>query len=342
MIKKIVLSFLIFCRFIDSYSQNEAENFEPSGKIIARSSMDFSTGLNSNSNDETGFDITRAFLGYNYKINPTLDAQVIIDAASGKNADGKSEVHLRNAYLRWRDLDFDIKVGEIGLLQFSLQETYWAHRYVLMSFQDLNKMAPSVDVGVTVQHKFNSLLSADLSITNGEGYKKVEKNKSSRYATGLTLSPTESIVLRAYGDLYNDGADARDKLPQDVTCANYENQYSLALFGGYMNNAVSCGIEYNKVFNKGFIAGKSYFGYSAYSSVRIMPQWRIYARYDSMGSNPPANFSNPWNSLDGQLMVTGIEFHPVKQVKISPNFRNINPDRQKVEQYIFLNLEFDL
>lgn len=342
-LKTITLFILLFVCAISIHAQKDSTVFKPSGKIIARAFIDYSTGLSSETNEDTGFDITRAFLGYNYKITPTLEAQVIIDGAAGKNDKGNYEVYLRNAYLRWRDYGFDVSVGEIGMLAFSVQEKYWNHRYVLKSFQDLNKMHHSVDVGVTAAYEFNSMLSADITVANGEGYKNVKKNGSTRYAAGLTFKPVKNVVLRAYGDIYNKKDTLmRDKLPEGVTGITYKNQYSMAVFAGYMDEHISGGVEYSRVFNKGFIDKKSYYGFSAYSSVKVAPKWRVYARYDNMDSKSPSNFTDPWNSNDGQLMIAGVEFQPFKQIKISPNIRNINPDRNKSEQYLFINLEFNL
>lgn len=336
------LLFLIFTLYIsiNLYSQDSLQ-FKPSGKIIARGFFDYSKGFGS-ANKESGFDLTRAFLGYNYQITPTLQAQVIIDGASGKNENGKLEPYVRNAFIRWKDKGFDISVGEIGLLQFSTQEKYWRYRYVLKSFQDLNKMAPSVDLGVTAQYTINNFLSADVSLTNGEGYKKIEQNNSNRYALGLNVKPTKETLFRVYADIYNDGEDLRDKLPEDLTSAKYSDQKTIALFAGYQTSIISAGIEYNYLFNKGFIKDKNYYGYSVYGSYKFAKNWSFYARYDWLDSKNPSEFVKPWNDLDGQLMIMGVEYQPLKQLKISPNIRNINPNRNKSEQYLFVSVEFNL
>lgn len=341
---KITILLIICSAFsATAFGQADSLKFEPSGRIIATAFIDYSTGLNSNTNEDTGFDITRAFLGYNYKFAPTLEAQVIIDGAAGKDEKDNYEVYLRNAFIRWYDYGFDVSVGEIGMLAFAMQQKYWHHRYVLKSFQDLNDMNHSADLGATASYAFNSVLSADLTFANGEGYKKVKKNGSNRYAAGLTLTPFENAAIRVYGDVYNKKDTLmRDELPEGIADVNYKNQYSLALFAGYMNESISGGIEYNRVFNKGFIEKKDYFGYSVYASLKVAPKWRVYARYDHMDSKSPSGFASPWNDNDGQLMIGGVEFRPFKQLKISPNIRNINPDRNKSEQYLFINLEFNL
>lgn len=341
----LIISFLLSLSSNQLFSQEvsvEKETFKPSGNIIMRGFLDFRQGLSNNTSKERGMDVTRALLGYNYKITPTLQAQVVIDGASGKSEEGESEVYLRNAFLRWKDKGFDISAGQIGLLQFKTQEDYWSHRYIMKSFQDENKMGSSVDLGITAKYNFSPILSADISLTNGEGYKRIEKNNSTRYGVGLSLYPIKNIILRAYGDIYTKSEDLFDALPDGVTTVKHDNQYTLSLFAGYQNDKVSGGIEYNRLYNKGFIQKKDYYGYSLYSTLRVAPKWNIFARYDLADSYNPSGFTDPWYDKDGQLMVIGAEFQPLKQIKISPNIRNINADRRDSEQYIFINLEFNL
>lgn len=77
----IFFLFSILCS-TSSYAQDSLA-FKPSGKIIARSFLDFSKGFGDD--DKSGFDITRALLGYNYKFTRTLQAQVVIDGAAEKH-----------------------------------------------------------------------------------------------------------------------------------------------------------------------------------------------------------------------------------------------------------------
>lgn len=339
-IRIITLSIIVIlgCHF--TYAQDSV-TFKPSGKIIARGFLDYSVGFG-HANKQNGFDITRAFLGYNYKFTRTLQAQVIIDGAAGKTSSNGNEVYLRNAFVNWNDKGFDVNVGQTGMLQFSTQEKYWMFRYVMKSFQDENKMGSSVDLGVTASYKFNPYVSADLSLTNGEGYKKIKKDNSNRYAAGLSLFPVKNIIFRVYADVYNESEGLRDALPSGVTDAQYKDQYALSLFAGYQDQKISLGAEYNKLYNKGFIENKDCDGYSFYASGKVSSKVRAFARYDLLNSTAPSNFSSTWNSQDGQTMLVGVEFQPAKQLKIAPNFRNINPDGRKAEQYLFINLEFNL
>lgn len=317
------------------------EDFKPSGKVLARGFFDYSAGLGQ-ANKTSGFDIKRALLGYEYQITPTIKAQLSIDGASGKTSSGKYEVALRNAFISWTDYGFEIMVGQIGLLQFNTQEKYWNHRHVMKSFQDEYKMSPSVDLGVSARYKFNSFLSADFTIVNGEGYKNVSKNNSNKYALGISVRPFENFEFRAFGSIYSDSEDVREGAPEGSVDLKYKSQNTLSLFTGYQTKRFSAGAEYNYMFNKGFVSGKDYYGYSAYSSLQLAPKWRAFARYDWVGSKTPSNFSEAWSDIDGNLMMGGVEFSPVKQLKIAPNLRHMNPTNRKSETYIFVNLEFNL
>ena len=309
------------------YAQEEAE-FKPSGKIIARAFFDYSN----NFNNESGFDLTRAFLGYNYKFSPTLQARVIVDGASGKNESGKLEPYIRNAYLSWHDKGFTLNAGLTGLLQFNTQENYWTHRYVIKSFQDLNGMGSSVDLGFTAEYEINPVLSVDFSLTNGEGYKKIKSDNNAKYALGINFKPIKNTLIRVYADYYNKSKDSLSTKDQTV----------LAFFAGYQVEKLSVGAEYNHQFNRNFENGKDFYGYSVYSSLQVAPKWRAFARYDWADSSTPQTYSNPWSKQDGQLLMMGIEFQPVKQLKIAPNFRNFNYDQRSSEQFLFINAEFNL
>lgn len=328
--------------FNKGFSQdNSSEDFKPSGKPILQSFFDYGQGFG-NQKDDTGFDIKRAIIGYNYKFTPSISAQVVIDGASGKSSTNKLEVYLRNAFVKWKQDNFDINFGLTGLPQFKTQEDYWGHRYVYKSFQDENSMGSSIDLGISGAYTFNSNITADLSFTNGSGYKKIEKSGSKKVGLGINLSPVKGWMIRVYGDVYNESEKMRGTLPDYISSYEFKNQYTMALFTGYTNSKFTLGAEFNKQFNKQFINNKNYYGYSAYGSLNLNPRWNVYARYDILDSNKPKDYLAKWNDNNGQLIIAGIEFKPNKYLKISPNFRNINLDNNKSKQYLFLNVEFKL
>jgi hypothetical protein len=338
-IKKLILISILHCPFPVIFSQ-ESETFKPSGKVILRTFIEAGQGFGTEKN-QSGFDISRAFLGYGYNFTPQWSATVIIDGASG-NTDGKLEPCLRNAFVNYKNSGFELNVGMTKLYQFNIQENYWKHRYILKTIQDLNKMGNSADMGVTVAYKFNDYVSADVSLLNGEGYKKVIKNSATRFAGGVSVFPVKGFIVRGYADIYTESEDMRDKVPAGVTAVDFTNQKNLSLFAGYQDNTVSGGVEYAKMFDKGFIKGKNCDGISAFVSVKIAEKWRIFGRYDRMNSDKPANFIENWNSLDGDFAISGAEWQVIKQIKVAPNFRYAKNSAGKETFYLFVNFEFNL
>jgi hypothetical protein len=339
--KKIILACLISISFSSIYSQEKKEEFKPSGKVIARSFFDVGVQNSENHKSEYGFDITRAFLGYSYQFAPEFSATLVIDGASGNSA-GKIEPHIRNAFVNYKNKGFDISVGMTGLYQFSAQEGYWRHRYVQKTLQDLNKMGNSVDMGITAAYNFRSVLSIDLSASNGEGYKKIVRNKSTRFSGGISVFPVKNLIIRAYGDIYTESEDMRDKLPDGVVNASYTAQKVLSLFAGYQNDWISGGVEFSQLFDKGFIKDKSCRGISAFVSGKAANKWRVFGRYDWLKSQRPADFTANWNDLDGQTAIIGTEYQPFKQLKVAPNFRFFKPDNAKASPQFLINFEFNL
>ncbi len=315
-----------------AYSQETNQEFKPSGRIIAQSFLDYST----NFNDKSGFDLTRALLGYNYQFLPTLQGRVVIDGASGKDSSGKLEPYIRNVYVNWKDKGFDISVGLIGLLQFSTQDAYWTHRYVSKSFQDLNGMGYSVDIGFTAKYDISPMFSVDFSLTNGEGYKKIQADDNMKYALGVNFKPIKNSVIRVYGDYYNKSEDGNT---QNI---KRNDQKTLSVFAGYQVEKISFGAEYNYQLDKDFVDGKDFYGYSVYSSVRVAPKWKVFGRFDSSDSANPPGITQPWSTKDGQIIMVGTEFQPIKQIKIAPNFRNVNYNGKDADQYFFISTEFNL
>lgn len=309
--------------------------------MIARGFFEYSQTFN-DAERISGYDITRAFLGYNYQITPSLQGQVVLDGAAGKNSSEGQTTYLRNAFLRWNDKGWDVSLGVVNLLQFNTQEQFWGHRYVFKSLQDQYGFGSSVDLGITAKYHFNKYFSVDASLLNGEGYKKIGADSSSRYALGVDIKPLSGLWIRAYGDLYTSSAKRRGAVPVGWSDSRFRSAKLLALFAGYRYERFDVGVEYSKLYNKEFVSGKDSYGYSAYATVRLSPKWEVFARYDLVGSDKPLASDPEWNPSDGQMVMVGVEFHPYRQVRVSPNMRAFNPERGISYQALFVSLEFSL
>ena len=335
MVKKIVCS--ILCAFIltgvSSFAQENKE-FKITGSPIITVFSDFHSGLGKH-NKISGFELTRAYLGYQFNLNEKLSGRVIIDAGAASSdrfleRQGR-DIHLKNALLNWKEDRVTISAGLVGTKQFDIQNKHWGHRYISRSFQDLYKFGPSADLGVIVSYAYSSWLNADFSLTNGEGYKNLNADNKYSSGAGITVMPVKGLTLRVYGDI-----DFGH--PEMI---GYEtDRQTYALFAGYKNNLFSIGAEYNYQLNNGFIKGNDYFGYSIYSQVSISPKYHIFARYDRIDSENKQG--NAWYDGGKDFIVAGLEYTPIKQLKIAPNYQyNVNETLKGPMHEIYLSAEFN-
>lgn len=323
MTKKLLLTLMCAASMLTLFSQEKTFTF--TGKPIVTVYANYHAGLGS-ANSESGFQLERSYLGYQFTVTKSLSGKVVFDIGTSKVKDSDLEriAYVKNAMLTWKTGDFTLDFGLIGLEQFNIQEKFWGYRYIWKSFQDEYKFNSSADMGIIAKYKFTEWLAADLTFINGEGYKKLNNDNRYRYGGGITLTPIKSFILRAYYDIHNGkGEDSK-------------NQQSIALFAGYKHDKFYIGAEYNRLFNTKFKEDQHQSGLSGYASVNVYKKFSVFGRYDNLASK------NDWSSADQQRMLLGVQYEPNKYLQISPNFQNVNPRAGTSSSYLFLNIGFKI
>ncbi|MCW3788541.1 hypothetical protein [Plebeiibacterium sediminum] len=328
--KFAIIAFAILCIGMTGFAQ-ETKEFKPSGKPTFRIFTNFhSTIMDGETKNE--FELNRAYLGYGYKFSEKWSGDLVFDVGNPEDG-GKLEMtaYVKNAYLRYKSNGWTINFGLIGTTAFKFQETAWGYRYVAKAFQDQNKMGSSADLGISAAYKFSDILSADLILVNGEGYKNLESDSIFSVGLGLTLKPTDGFSLRAYYET----ATGESNYVDGATTVDLARHSTLAFAGRYSNDHFSIAAEYAGQTNNRKREGRDLSGFAAYGTVNVKSS-KIFARYDNMTSN------DDWNtSADGSRIVLGAEFNPVKGIKIAPNFQNFSPKADGVESvsYVYVNCE---
>jgi hypothetical protein len=317
-----IILFLALIMGIQTFALNN--EFKPNGKanvnIFSNFHSSFSDGKNANV-----FEITRAYLGYGYKFSKYISAKVTLDVGNPKVGALEMTAYLKNASLTYKQNGFTLNFGVISLLQFKTQTKIWGYRYIYKSFQDQYKYNSSADLGINIAYKFSDFISGDFSLTNGEGYKKIAADSSLRAGFGVTINPIKSLILRAYYDCIKKKSI---------------NQQSISLFLGYKIKNISIGAEYNKQLNHKNSDGKDLNGYSFYTTYTVNKKFKLFGRYDKLSSSN--TLDKEWNlAKDGSLFIVGMEFTPVKGIKISPNYQGWSPKKtaKKYTSVFYVNLE---
>lgn len=324
--KKFIFLLLISLSiFSNAYNQEPADEFKPNGKPVALIFTNFRTAF---SDGETmpSFGITRAYLGYEYNFSKEWYAKVILDVGDPKAGGLQMTAYLKNAYIQYKKGNFSAYFGMISTTQFKVSEKIWGYRYIEKSFQDAYKFNSSADIGFNLDYKFSDALSVDFSIINGEGYKLIQNDDIVRPGLGITAKPVKNITARVFADYM--GKDVK--------------QSSLATFLAYTSNKLVLGAEYNYQWNYDMVDGQDQSGVSFYATVKPTDKIKIFGRFDDLKSTTIEGESFPWNvAKDGQLLMAGIEFNPLKGVKLAPNLRYWNESEEGAPNttFFYLNLE---
>lgn len=304
-------------------AQESQEKYKPNGKGIIRIYTNYHSTF-SDGGASRAFEIQRAYLGYQANFSEKISGRLILDVGDPNFGNFEMTAYLKNAFVQYASGKFLAKIGMIGLHQFKMQEDLWGGRYLYKSFMDEHRFGPSADLGAYVSYRIHDMLSADFTIANGEGYKSVEADTTLKYSVGVTLQPFKGLNFRTSYDYMSGEA----------------TQQTLALYLGYSVERMSLGAEYNYQWNHRMVEARHLQGISVYGSYHIKIA-RLFARYDNLSSPALAGDEDPWNyEDDGHLFIAGIEFNPLKGIRVTPNYQGWYPaDGSPAFHSAYLSLE---
>ncbi len=303
--KKIIvlLIFVVAVKFL--YSQESDTEFKPYGKTFVKVFTNYHSTFSDNET-HNAFEIQRAYLGYGFKLSKEFSGKVTLDVGNPKD-DGKlmMTAFLKNAYFQYKKNGLKVKFGLISRYQFKMQEELWGGRYLYKSYMDEYKFGASADLGTFISYKIHDVISVDVSIENGDGYKSLEMDSVLKYSGGITITPIKGLNIRGYTD-YMGEEDA---------------QQTYAAYIGYGLKYIEIGAEYNYQLNNKFNTDNDWGGYSFYASYKF-GKLRVFGRYDKLKSTTVDGEIGDWNyKKDGQAILAGLEFIPLKGIKITPNYQ---------------------
>jgi hypothetical protein len=307
------------------FAQQQKESFKPEGKGIVTIFSNFNSST-SDGTTASEFDLKRVYLGYQIQLSENLLGKVVFDVGDPGVGSLQMTAYVKNASINYSKDQLSASFGMISTTQFKVQEKFWGKRYIEKSVQDFSKMGSSADLGFSAKYEFNNLLSADLIVINGEGYKTMQSDEYLKTGLGISLNPINKLTVRGYYEF----------MGQD------ETQTTFSGFIGYTEKNWSLGAEYDVQNNVDYTADKSFTNTSVFTNISLSDPLNIFARYDLISSNTLTDEAAAWNlSNDGAQVIAGIEYSPVKGLKIAPNYRlwssaddSIDPTHQ-----FYVNLE---
>ncbi len=293
----------------EASAQQESE-FKPGGKPEVRIFTNFTSSFSDGENFNK-FDVGRAYLGYLYDFSQTFRGRITYDVGNT----GVSKAHysgfLKFAYLQYHTEKFTLTGGMIPTLQYDITDQKWGYRYIVNPFHNEYGFGTAADLGISAEYKFAPWFSADLILVNGEGFKLVEGDSAFKAGVGVKIYPVKNLLIRGYFDtMEKDGA----------------NQQTSELLAVYENSKFKLSGAYSFQKDNKLVKWNNLSGYTVNGSLFLKNNITLIGRYDLLESVTNTNAAREWNlSKDGQFFLAGIEFAPVKGVKIAPNYQGWKP-----------------
>lgn len=305
----VALSILMLTTF--SAAAQESDDFKPSGRFFGLLFTNYHTTFSGGDN-VSAFEVTRSYFGYDYSFSKEITSRIMYDGTT-EVINGKTiySGYLRNAYLQYDNKKFMIQGGLIGAEQISMMEKIWGFRYITKPPIDYSGMIQAADLGIAAKVYATDFLTLDLSVTNGRGFKDITPNGTYKMAAGFTLTPVENILVRGFYDMMGPSGSM---------------QRTVSILAAWLGPKFNAGAEYFRQDNASMTDGRDYSGISLFAKLPLTEKAGLFARFDNIGSVTMDGDEAPWNlNRDGSYLFAGVDFSPVRNVRISPNLNLFLP-----------------
>ena len=327
--KSLLILFTFYGLFICNANAQDKAEFKPSGKPEALIFTNFAN-VSSGGASQNRFEVTRAYLGYTYQFSPEWSGRATLDFGNTGAAGYQYTGYLKYGYMQYAPKNLTVKFGMIQTKSFELYEKLYGYRYIMKVAQDQYGFNSSADLGVSADYKFSDFISADAILQNGEGYKINDVDSVLKMGVGVTLHPVKELTIRGYYDNMTKKSAA---------------QQTAAVFAAYTNKKINLGVGYDYQTDYKYKVGQDWSAVSVFGTYFLSSKADIFARYDNLSSVKVGDAATAWNNAkDGQLYMAGLEFIPVKGIRIAPNYQLWKPrdNARSNVSTVILNVEIKL
>lgn len=312
MIKSILL--LIGMSFLSPVLGQDVD--ESSGKISGLAFGDYYYIIqnhDSNIKDQHGFWFRRIYFTYDYTFDSQWSSRFRLEMSNKGDFKSNEEMIpiVKDAWLRYKFANQSIYLGLSGTPTFGLIEDTWGYRSVEKVPVDLYKMGSSKDFGIAGKGSFDEegIFNYHLMFSSGNGNKQeIDKGKSGMLS--ISVQPKNGLIIEAYGD-YADHKGNTDA-------------YMLQGFIAYKTEMFRAGLQYSYQWIQQVDAGsRSLRVLSGFFTANLSEYFSLILRGDrTLDPNPQADGIAyiPFDpNSKFSLVIFGIDFHPIKNVKLIPN-----------------------
>jgi len=269
----------------------------------------------------TNFDIKRFYVGIEHVFNSMFSANVTTDTTYDSGT-ANGQIYLKKAYLQAKiDPLLTIRVGAADTPWVSYSEGIYGMRYLEQVVVDRTKFGTSSDWGVhMLGSAFDGILAYDFAALNGGGYKKIPVGAGTNRAANFDY---EGRISAAYQGFNLAVGGYTGKLGTAYGTPTFHTAQRFNVMGAYIADGLRLGAEYFNAndFSAALVAsptvGDAAHGVSTFASYYFLPEWAVFARYDSVDTN-----TRTAPAKNNEYYTLGLTWSPIRIVDISLAYKH--------------------
>ncbi|MBZ0202072.1 MAG: hypothetical protein K8I03_03550 [Ignavibacteria bacterium] len=260
-----------------------------------------------------GFEIRRAYLGYDYVFNDKFSSQILLEGNDKILTSTRLGLFIKTAFVEWKAFEkvsFAIGLVPTPTISWALSEKAWNYRAIEKNLIDMRGFVLGSDLGVSARGKFDKAGNYGFAfmIGNGNG-QKPEINKYKKYYGTLFAKPVKGLQMEIYGDYEpNDGEKNKTTLKGFVGYTYEKFNAGVEVFQQTQKNAGGTGIDAAPFGISGFIWGNLL-------GRENKPILNVFARYDMY--NPDSK--NDSTGYKENFITVGLDYMPIENIHFIPN-----------------------
>jgi len=233
-------------------------------------------------------------------------------ASLGTASEVGKGLYIKKAYLQAKlDPALIIRAGSSETSWVPYVENIYGHRYIENVLIDEYKLGTSADWGVQAFGDLaNGLISYQVGVVNGGGYRNVEVSKD--VDVEGRLSAQYKGAFAAVGGY----SGKLGKATEGTTVYHTANRFDA--IGGFKNDLFTVAGEYVYAKNYNSVTSAATEdkdnGWSAFGNFNITPKWQVFGRYDWIRETPNTTTGA---SVSNHYFNVGLQWEPVKIVDLS-------------------------
>jgi hypothetical protein len=286
-----------------------------------------------------GYDVKRFYLAVDHKFNDVWSANLTTDF-NYVSADSQTQLFVKKAYLQGKfDPLFTVRFGASDMPWIPFVEKWYGYRFLENTITDrsidggrgtagtaaagIGAFGNSSDWGVHAMGATSgdNAFNYQVSLVNGGGYKNPTRSSGMDVEARVGYQPTEHMVIALGGYQGKRAKDVQNGLP---TRAASRGDALVA----FRNGTFGIGGEYFTANNwddvlkyQGALPAPAAIkdkanGYSIFADWTFMPQWAVFARYDSVDYSY-YGVSNVQNKLKDTYYNAGVSYDVLKNLRLA-------------------------